>query len=196
MTVPPMGIDGQRVTVNTGISATQQLWNMRSGLNVAALNCRGTRHIGLVENYGAFLKTHERELANANTALTREYSAKHGRREGRNIQDSYQTKVYNYFALPPALPAFCDEALAVSRDVGAVPRGQLSGFVTTALPRMEGVFGRFYNSYEQYRVDVAAWDAKYAPPPVQLQTAPTTSGPTFVSQPVVEPIGPSDDDGG
>ncbi|MEO9669969.1 MAG: hypothetical protein ABJF80_03955, partial [Marinomonas sp.] len=100
------------------------------------------------------------------------------------------------FALPPALPAFCDEALAVSRDVGAVPRGQLSGFVTTALPRMEGVFGRFYNSYEQYRVDVAAWDAKYAPPPVQLQTAPTTSGPTFVSQPVVEPIGPSDDDGG
>jgi len=99
----------------------QAMWNVRSGLNVAALNCRDARHAGLIENY----------------------------------------TIYNYFAFPPALSAFCDEALAVSRDAKLVQRGGLDTFTATALPRMEGVFENFYSAYEQYRVDVAAWDAKY-----------------------------------
>jgi hypothetical protein len=162
MAVPGIGIDGKRLTVNSGISPLQRLWNVRAGLNVAALNCRDPRHAGLVENYGAFLNNHKRELSDTNTRLGREYRAQHGSGY-RNVQDAYMTKVYNYFALPPALSAFCDEALMLSGEAAATPRGALGGFSDIALPRMEAVFENFFRSYEQYRVDVAAWDAKYGP---------------------------------
>jgi hypothetical protein len=241
MTIPAVGLDGRRQTVNTGISDLQTVWNVRSGLNVAALNCRSIRHAGLVENYSSYLVTHKRQLADTNRKLGREYRTKHGS-SYRNAQDAYMTQVYNYFALPPALPAFCDEALAISRDAMLVPRGELGTFSAAALPRMEGVFENFFRSYEQYRADVLAWDAKYgsggsgfgntitgtgptirtgqpitpsietvgaapstaapaaalpaeAAPSVSTFPAPQpTSGPVFVSKPVVEPT--ADDDGG
>lgn len=160
MAIPPVGMNGVRQTVNANISDNQRTWNLRSGLNVAALNCLRAEHVALVGNYRDLLKKHSRELSNTNSALQTEYRKRFGA-SYRNNQDAYMTRVYNYFALPPALPRFCDEALAVSNDLRAVPVGQLGAFSATALPRLENVFESFFRSYEQYRTNLADWDARY-----------------------------------
>lgn len=160
MAIPSVGTDGVRQTVNAHISDNQRIWNLRSGLNVAALNCLKPEHVALVGNYRDLLKKHSRELARTNTALQTEYRKRFGA-SYRNDQDSYMTRVYNYFALPPVLPKFCDEALAVSNELRAVPVGQLSTFSATALPRLENVFEGFFQAYEQYRTRLADWDARY-----------------------------------
>lgn len=162
MAIPQMAADGVRQTVNYGISDEQKLWNVRSGLNVAALNCRNASHLALADNYSEFLKKHRRQLTRTNSTLASQYRAQHGR-SYRDAQDAYMTRVYNYFALPPALPAFCDVAHQIGQEIVDVPAGQLHVFAETALPRMEAVYEEFFSSYEQYRVDLAAWEAQYGP---------------------------------
>ncbi|OGS53886.1 MAG: hypothetical protein A3J40_06935 [Erythrobacter sp. RIFCSPHIGHO2_12_FULL_63_10] len=160
MTIPAHGMDGRYLTVNTGISSAQTLWNLRSGLNVAALNCQGIEHAAMVDNYKILLNRHSRELARANTALATEFRKEHGS-SFRNVQDSYMTRVYNYFALPTTMPQFCDVALEVSREVAQLAPGGLEQYSVGALPRLEAVFEGFFRTYEQYRVDLAAWDSRY-----------------------------------
>lgn len=162
MAVPQMAENGVRQTVNYGISDEQKLWNVRSGLNVAALNCRSNEHISLADNYRAFLQKHRRQLSRTNRDLASQYRAEHGRRY-RDAQDAYMTRVYNYFALPPALPAFCDVAHEIGQEIVNVPSGQLHIFTESALPRMEAVYEEFFSAYEKYRVDLAAWEAQYGP---------------------------------
>jgi len=160
MIVPPIGADGVRQTVNAHLTPAQMTWNLRSALNVAALNCLEAEHAGILSNYKVFLTTHAGGLAATNKTVAGEFRKKFGA-SYRDMQDSYMTQVYNYFALPPALDNFCDMSLTVSDELRAVPKGQLDAFAAGALPRIEGVFENFYRSYEQYRVDVAAWDARY-----------------------------------
>src|SRR3982751_5979494 len=45
------------------------LWNLRSGLNVAALQCQFSPYLRTVGNYNALLAHHNRELAAAYTTL-------------------------------------------------------------------------------------------------------------------------------
>jgi hypothetical protein len=71
------------------------------------------------------------------------------------------TEVYNHFAGPPTLPAFCDAALAMSNEAKLVKLGQLDAFAARSLPSLEIVFDDFYRRYDQYRVDLAAWEAKW-----------------------------------
>ena len=160
MAVPQMGATGVRQTVNYGISNEQKLWNVRSGLNVAALNCRSPQHVTLADNYREFLNKHRRELSRTNRTLDSQYRAEHGR-QYRDAQDAYMTRVYNYFALPPALPEFCNVAHELSQEIVQVPAGQLGNFTEVALPRMEAVYDQFFSAYEKYRVDLAAWEARY-----------------------------------
>ena len=171
MVIPRVGFDGVRQTVNANLTPAQTTWNLRSALNVAALNCLESQHAGILPNYKAFLETHASALSASNRALASEFRQKYGATY-RDVQDSYMTQVYNYFALPPAQDAFCDVALTVSNELQLVEKGNLDIFSAMALPRIEGAFENFFRAYEQYRVDLAAWDARYGPPP----TTPTVTG--------------------
>lgn len=164
--VPPRDALGNRRTVNVGISSAQTLWNLRSAYNVAALNCMRPEHAQIVVNYRAFLKAQAKGLAAANKAVDSEFKAKHG---ARFIppREAYMTQVYNYFALPPTLPAFCDAALAMSNEGMTLASKDLDSFAMRNLPTLEKVFLDFYNSYDQYRSDLAAWQARYAPQTLQ-----------------------------
>lgn len=160
MIIPRVGTDGVRQTVNANLTTAQKVWNLRSALNVAALNCLDLKHAPILENYKVLLKSHASALAAANRTLASEFRQKYGATY-RDVQDSYMTQVYNYFALPPAIDEFCDMSLTVSNELSTVPKGGLDAFAATALPRIEGVFENFFRAYEQYRIDVAAWDARY-----------------------------------
>ena len=163
MVTPFVGIDGVRQTINANATPTQRLWNLRSALNVAALNCQSFEHEGLVDNYGAILTTHQAELAATNRTLAGEYRERYGA-EYLDRQDAFMTRVYNYFALPPVQKQFCDVALQVSNELLIVPPGELADAASPALDRLEAVFTGFYDDYDRYRIDLAAWDRQYGPP--------------------------------
>ena len=181
MTIPPTGELGVRQTVNANLTPAQTTWNLRSALNVAALNCLEPEYTGLVDNYGNFLTRNAKELSATNRALQSEFRQRYGATY-RDVQDSYMTQVYNYFALPPAKDAFCDVAFQISQNVALIEPSDLDTYASVALPQIESVFEDFFRSYEQYRVNLQAWDSQYGPPTV-----------TTTVQGYVNPLDPSVD---
>jgi hypothetical protein len=165
MTIPALGADGVRRTVNAHLTPNQALWNFRSAYNVAALNCQRPEHGEIVVGYRAFLKKHARGLAAANKGVDTEFKGKYGAAFIRP-REAYMTQVYNYFANPVTLRAFCDASLTMSRDAQLVTPANLASFSAAELPKIEQVFEAFFRAYEQYRADAANWDAKYAPRPM------------------------------
>jgi hypothetical protein len=184
MVDPGLDTFGIRQTVNANLTPAQKTWNLRSALNVAALNCLEPQYLAITDNYKAFLKTHLKGLAATNRALDAEFRAKFGPTY-RDSRDVYMTQVYNYFALPPTLPRFCQAALGVSNDLMLVAPADLDTFAAAALPRLEVVFEDFFKAFEQYRIDVAQWDAQYG-----AQYGTTSAGyanPLAPQVPVVRP---------
>lgn len=173
--VPPMNALGVRQTVNTGLSTAQATWNLRSAYNVAALNCLQPEHAQIVVNYREFLKAHAKKLTAVNKAVDQEFKAKHGTRF-IPPREAYMTQVYNYFALPPTLPSFCDAALVVSQEAATVTSADLDSFAARGLSQIELVFLQFYQSYDQYRDDLNAWQRKYMAPGTTVPVAITLPG--------------------
>ena len=180
MTIPALGADGVRQTVNAHLTPNQTLWNFRSAYNVAALNCLRPEHGEIVVNYRAFLKKHARALSAANRGVDTEFKGKYGARFIAP-REAYMTQVYNYFANPVTLRAFCDASLAMSRAALVVPSADLPGFSAVELPKIEQVFEAFFRAYEQYRMDAANWDAKYAPRPTAVTSAVAGPSPSITA---------------
>ncbi|RDS77596.1 hypothetical protein DL238_08245 [Alteriqipengyuania lutimaris] len=165
MTIPQVAPDGVRQTVNAYITPAQTTWNVRSALNVAALNCLADEHAGILPNYKLFLENFDKPLDKANDAVEAEFREKYGdRKTGRAELDSYMTKVYNYFTMPPAKAEFCDAALELSNESVMVAPADLESFSARALTRFEGVFEDFFRSFERYRTNLATWDRLYGTP--------------------------------
>src|ERR1700712_1415791 len=158
MTIPTLGVDGVRQTVNAHPTPhqtpNQTLWNFRSAYNVAALNCLRPEDADIVVGYRAFLKKHARALTAANRGVDTEFKGKYGARFVAP-REAYMTQVYNYFANPVTLRAFCDATLTMSRSLQLVPSADLSSFSAVELPKIEQVFESFFRAYEQYRADAA-----------------------------------------
>jgi hypothetical protein len=117
----------------------------------------------------SFLDRYASKLSATNRALASEFRAEYGP-AFRDVQDSYMTRVYNYFALPPAQDRFCDTALVISAEALSPDVNDLDVFAAQALPRIEREFETFFRAYEQYRTDLAAWDARYGPPAPEVRT--------------------------
>lgn len=161
MPIPAVDASGVRQTVNANLTPAQKTWNLRSAMNVAALNCAGAKYAPILGAYKALLGTHARSLAATNRAVEKEFRDRYGAASYLARRDAYMTKVYNYFALPPARPDFCDAALVVGSELLTVAPGGLDNFAALALPRIEQVFENFFRAFERYKVEVAAWDAQY-----------------------------------
>jgi hypothetical protein len=173
--IPPLAASGLHQTVNTGIASAQITWNFRSAYNVAALNCLQSQHAEILPGYSAFLTKHTRALRTANTGVDSLFRLRHGAAFVRQ-REAYMTQVYNFYAFPPTVSNFCDAALVIGREAQAVPVGGLDAFAAQALPRLDAVFENFFRAYEQYRIDLAAWDARYGPPPpITPAPAPTAT---------------------
>jgi len=101
------------------------VWNLRSGLNVAALQCQYSPYLRTVDTYNALLSHHARELAAAYTALEG-YFRRVGGRAGPSNFDRYSTQTYNNFSTLQAQYAFCQTAARIGKEALARPRGQLT----------------------------------------------------------------------
>ncbi|MDP3905759.1 hypothetical protein [Novosphingobium sp.] len=177
--VPPVGPDGTRQTINTRLTPAQTIWNVRSAYNVAALNCLKAEHADVLINYKVFLKAQAKGLKAANTAVDADFRKRYGAAFIRP-REAYMTQVYNYYAYPATLESFCDAATVIARESKMVKPAELADFSQRSMATLETVFETFYRTFEQYRADVAAWDAKYAPvapvaPAAPLAPAPATA---------------------
>lgn len=190
LTVPPLGPDGARVTINSGITAAQTLWNLRAAYNVAALNCLNPGHADILAGYKKFLTAHKKALATANKAVDSEYKQRFGTNWIRP-RESYMTQVYNYYAYPATVTKFCDAALVMARESMAVKSADLPMFAQRNLAFLDTVFHQFFLAYEQYLADAKAWDDKYAPKaalaPVVLPTSGAVTAPVPAAPPATTP---------
>lgn len=162
MAIPAVGPDGLRQTVNAHVSAAQRVWNFRSAYNVAALNCLQPQHAPILDGYKSFLSRFERDLSRTNKTVEGEWRKNEGSGYKR-ARDTYTTQVYNYWALPPVLPQFCDAVLQIGQQEAVMPSSSLDIFAEQGLVKLEGVFNEFYQAFERYQVEVADWDARYGP---------------------------------
>jgi hypothetical protein len=160
--VPPLDPTGLRVSVNRNITPAQSVWNLRSALNVAALNCNQSAQLDIIPSYRAFLKAYSKPLAKANRTIDTEFRAKYGTTYVRQ-REAYLTSVYNHFSLPPTQSDFCDAVQAVFRDMAPVKPVEFEQFATRSLPNIEIVFDNFYRRYEAYRANLNDWKARYQP---------------------------------
>jgi hypothetical protein len=103
------------------------LWNLRAGLNVAALACQFSDFLRAVPNYNGFLAHHSGELAEAYTSLNNYYKRTLGAVKGQKAFDDYSTATYNNWSKLQAQRIFCQTASNVLKTALATPKGQLIG---------------------------------------------------------------------
>jgi hypothetical protein len=110
------------------------VWNLRAGLNVAALQCQFEPTLLTVPNYNAMLVDHGAELKAAFDTLTK-YFARTAKSKagGQSALDQFGTRTYSSFVTVAGQLSFCQTAAGIGRDAIFLPRGQ---FGTLAANRM------------------------------------------------------------
>jgi hypothetical protein len=161
----PPAVDGAGgyLTPNRGLSGEETTWHLRVALNVAALGCRGA----LVDGYNALLTTHKVALAATAEAVTMRYKARFGQ-GWQAQQDDAMTRLYNFWALPPAQVAFCAAASGVLAEATTVAPDALPGFAAAALPRIEAPLIAFFAEYDRWRTAHAGWAARHTRAPAAM----------------------------
>ena len=189
MTIPPIGLDGVRVTPNRGLSRDEQIWHFRSALNVAALNCQGPVWGQIAKEYNKFIVIHKVLLSKTSKAVDREYVKRYPKQNGLRIRDTKLTDLYNYFALPPVRAQYCDMSLRKLTEANQVPKEALAEYAMGGLTDIDTLFVNFYDAYVKYQGDLADWNMKYAPkpvyaPPNNIMAPPVTAPPAGVATPL------------
>lgn len=122
------------------------LWNLRSGLNVAALQCQFSPYLRTVDNYNAFLGHHGRELAAAYQALEGYFRRVHGRNGPRRFDD-YSTQTYNNFSTFQAQLGFCQTAANLTKEALTLRQGSLHQFAEARMRALRGSLVPIHDAY-------------------------------------------------
>ena len=102
------------------------LWNLRSGLNVAALQCQFSPYLRSVDNYNGILAHHSKELADAYTVMNNYFKRVQGSApKGQKAFDDYTTITYNNWSTLQAQLGFCQTASDIAKEALLRPKGQL-----------------------------------------------------------------------
>jgi hypothetical protein len=159
---PPVDATGAYVTPNRGLTAAEATWHLRVALNVAALNCRDAQEAATVAGYNAFLAERRDALAAAGEGMAAAYRTRFGA-QWQAQHDDAMTRLYNFWAQPPAHAGFCTSAQAVLRELATVEPDGFTPYAAAALARLEAPFVVAYAAADRYHADVAAWRARHAP---------------------------------
>ncbi len=111
------------------------IWALRAGLNVAALQCQFSPFLATVPTYNALLRQHSDEMSDAFKTMTGYFVRTKGK-AGQRAFDSYATRANQSWASFDGQISFCNTAAMVGRKALAVPKGQLGDFAAVELPAM------------------------------------------------------------
>lgn len=154
--VPPIFTGGPVTGSETGLGvplpgampeeqSAALVWGLRSGLNVAALQCAHTTFLDTTANYNAMLTDHRLELADAYQMLTSYFARTGGSggggaapvkgkkaapmsRAAMQALNQYDTRSYNGWSTLYAQRGFCHQAALIGKQLRFVPRGGLLAF--------------------------------------------------------------------
>lgn len=146
----PAVIDGPRVTGEEPGITTQALpgateverraallWNLRSALNVAALQCGFEPTMLTVQNYNALLFDHTDELKKSYDVLGKYFVRTAGSaKAGQNALDQFGTRVYSRYSTVSAQLGFCQAANEIGQEAVFIPRGSLGEFAEVRMRKV------------------------------------------------------------
>jgi hypothetical protein len=112
-------------------------WNLRSALNVAALQCDFAPMLLTVDHYNSMIKDHGAELKSAFDTLNGYFvrTAK-TKAAGQNAFDRFGTRTYSAFATVQAQFGFCQTASKIGNEAIFAPRGQLGNVAVNYMREM------------------------------------------------------------
>lgn len=122
-------------------SAAYDLWSLRAGLNVAAIQCQFSGFLRTVPSYNGLLNQHSREFTAANSALDRYFVRTKGARASKLEHDRFNTRLWQSFSSIDSQLPFCEAASQVGREVLATPVGKLGPAAGPLLARLRTAFG-------------------------------------------------------
>lgn len=100
------------------------VWNMRSGLNVAALQCQFEPMLMSVQNYNVLLYNHRDELKKAIDTLTKYFNRTNkAKKAAQDALDRFGTRTYSSFTAVASQYGFCQTAAAIAAEAAMAPRG-------------------------------------------------------------------------
>lgn len=170
LNLPQPAADGSFVTPNRGLSPAATIWHLRAGLNVAVLQCVKPGDPAEA-GYNAFLAAHKADLSAAFKALESEYRGRAGA-QWQDAFDDSMTRLYNFYAQPPARTAFCAAAEPLVAQAAATTAATLPAFAPAALAVLDRPFTDFYAAYHDYRIELARWKAGQVPAVPRLEVDP------------------------
>lgn len=129
------------------------LWNLRAGLNVAALQCQFSDYLRAVPNYNGLLAHHSVEFASAYSALGNYYKRTLGAK-GQKAFDDYSTITYNNWSAAQAQQIFCQVATNVTKTALATPKGQLFPVAQARMRELRHALVPAYEPRPAYRPDL------------------------------------------
>ena len=145
------------------------IWNMRAGLNVAALQCQFSPSLMTVRNYNDLLRQHSAELNTAYQALGAYFKRTAGK-TWQTALDQYTTRTYNGFSTLHAQLGFCETAATIGRDALYQPKGSLyltaqkrmREFRNSLVPQGDGLMSRvtYLGTRQLAPLDAECWNEK------------------------------------
>lgn len=170
--LPARDATGRFVTINSNAAAERAFWHLKTGLNVAAIGCRGPEEATLVAAYNQIIKSHTRTIQAAEKKVIADLGKASGS-TGVKERDRLSTQLFNYFAQPPAQAEFCRRAVSLAQTVATTPSAQVIPNAPAQLVTLDEPFTQFYDAFARYKVEAADWDARYAPRPAVTTSATT-----------------------
>ena len=136
------------------------LWNLRAGLNVAALQCQFAPYLRAVDNYNGILAHHSEELASAYTAMNNYFKRVEGSpAKGQKAFDDYTTITYNNFSTMHAQYGFCQTAAAIAKEALLQPKGQFQSLAQNRMRELRNSLVPAYDrvlTYNPYQIRMPA----------------------------------------
>jgi hypothetical protein len=133
---------------------THLIWNLRSGLNVAALQCQFSPYLRTVDNYNAILAHHSGELNSAYQALEGYFRRVHGRTGPRRFDD-YSTQTYNNFASLQAQLGFCQTASEISKEALTIRKGEFHQLAAARMRQLRSSLQPTVEAFSFLRMPIA-----------------------------------------
>lgn len=101
-------------------SKGEDLWHLRSGLNVAVLLCQGPDNAALVASYNRMLTTHKPLLAEA-AQIEVDHFRVRGGKKWQDAYDDHMTKIYNAYSGTLTREPFCAQSKTLLNEAAAAP---------------------------------------------------------------------------
>lgn len=121
-------------------SKGEDLWHLRSGLNVAALICRNmSMSNSIVSDYNRMLTKHMLLLRGAAQAEVDQFKDQGG--QWQDHYDSHMTKVYNLYSLTQQRSQFCVEAKHLVHEAAGLESPQFAHMATRMLQQLDRAAG-------------------------------------------------------